>query len=66
VEDRLAARRAGRGRDPLDGRPARRLRLRGDVYDALYPTNRQFTSADIKAFIAKRPDLATYGGDRRG
>lgn len=36
------------------------------VYDALYPANRQFTSADIKAFIAKRPDLANYGGDRRG
>ena len=36
------------------------------VYDALYPANRAFTSADIKAFVAKRPDLAMYGGDRRG
>lgn len=36
------------------------------VYDALYPTHREFTSADIKAFVAKRPELANYGGDRRG
>lgn len=36
------------------------------VYDHLYPTNRTFSSADIKAFVAKRPDLALYGGDRRG
>ncbi|WP_425996619.1 cytidylyltransferase domain-containing protein [Caulobacter sp. DWR1-3-2b1] len=36
------------------------------VYDHLYPTSRNFSSADIKAFVAKRPDLANYGGDRRG
>ncbi len=36
------------------------------VYDHLYPTKRDFTSADIKAFVARRPDLAMYGGDRRG
>ncbi len=36
------------------------------VYDHLYPANRQFGSDDIKAFVAQRPDLATYGGDRRG
>ena len=36
------------------------------VYDHLYPANRQFTSDDIKAFVATRPDLAAYGGDRRG
>ena len=27
------------------------------VYDHLYPTKRDFTSADIKAFVARRPDL---------
>ncbi|PTS87830.1 flagellin modification protein FlmC, partial [Caulobacter sp. HMWF009] len=36
------------------------------VYDHLYPNNRNFTSDDIKAFVATRPDLAMYGGDRRG
>lgn len=36
------------------------------VYDHLYPANRAFSSADIKAFVAKRPDLLMYGGDRRG
>lgn len=35
------------------------------VYDALYPTNRAFTSDDIRAFVAGRPDLLDYGGDRR-
>lgn len=35
------------------------------VYDALYPANRAFTSDDIRTFLADRPDLATYGGDRR-
>ena len=36
------------------------------VYDHLYPNNRNFTSDDIRAFVANRPDLAMYGGDRRG
>jgi len=35
------------------------------VYDHLYPKDRNFTSDDIKAFVATRPDLAMYGGDRR-
>lgn len=35
------------------------------VYDALYPTRRDFTSADVRAFLCERQDLATYGGDRR-
>lgn len=35
------------------------------VYEALYPTNRAFTSADVRAFLASRPDLHRYGGDRR-
>lgn len=35
------------------------------VYDALYAANRAFTSDDIRAFLADRPDLAAYGGDRR-
>ncbi|WP_374532509.1 cytidylyltransferase domain-containing protein [Phenylobacterium sp.] len=35
------------------------------VYDALYPANPAFTSDDIRAFVASRPDLAAYGGDRR-
>lgn len=35
------------------------------VYDALYPKIRAFTSEDIRAFLRGRPDLATYGGDRR-
>ena len=35
------------------------------VYDALYPKNRAFTSADVRAFVAGRPDLATFGGERR-
>lgn len=35
------------------------------VYDALYPTNRAFTSADIRALLAGRQDLATFGGVRR-
>ena len=35
------------------------------VYDALYPLNRAFTSADVRALLAQRPDLATFGGVRR-
>jgi len=35
------------------------------VYDALYPTNRAFSSGDVRAFLRDRPDLAGYGGDRR-
>jgi spore coat polysaccharide biosynthesis protein SpsF (cytidylyltransferase family) len=35
------------------------------VYDALYPANRAFTSADVRALLARRPDLATFGGVRR-
>ncbi len=35
------------------------------VYDALYATNRAFTSDDVRAFVRSRPDLADYGGDRR-
>ena len=35
------------------------------VYEALYPANPAFTSDDIRAFVASRPDLATYGGDPR-
>jgi len=35
------------------------------VYDALYPVNRAFTSADVRALLEARPDLATFGGVRR-
>jgi spore coat polysaccharide biosynthesis protein SpsF (cytidylyltransferase family) len=35
------------------------------IYDALYPANRAFTSADVRALLAERPDLATFGGARR-
>ena len=35
------------------------------VYDALYPVNRAFTSADVRALLVQRPDLATFGGVRR-
>ena len=35
------------------------------VYDALYPIDRAFTSADIRALLEARPDLATFGGVRR-
>lgn len=35
------------------------------VYDALYPVNRVFTSADVRALLEARPDLATFGGVRR-
>lgn len=35
------------------------------VYDALYPVNRAFTSADVRRLLETRPDLATFGGVRR-
>jgi spore coat polysaccharide biosynthesis protein SpsF (cytidylyltransferase family) len=35
------------------------------VYDALYPADRAFTSADVRALLEQRPDLATFGGVRR-
>jgi spore coat polysaccharide biosynthesis protein SpsF (cytidylyltransferase family) len=35
------------------------------VYDALYPANRAFTSDDVRALLASREDLATFGGARR-
>jgi spore coat polysaccharide biosynthesis protein SpsF len=35
------------------------------VYEALYPANPAFSSDDIRTFVRSRPDLATYGGDRR-
>lgn len=35
------------------------------VYEALYPANPAFTSADIRAFVGSRPDLAQFGGHRR-
>lgn len=35
------------------------------VYDALYPANRAFTSADVRRLLETRPDLATFGGVRR-
>lgn len=35
------------------------------VYDALYKTDRAFTSDAVRKFVRSRPDLADYGGDRR-
>lgn len=35
------------------------------VYDALYPVDRMFTSADVRRLLEERPDLATFGGVRR-
>ncbi len=35
------------------------------VYDALYPLDRAFTSADVRKLLADRDDLATFGGVRR-
>lgn len=35
------------------------------VYDALYPLDRAFTSADVRRLLAEREDLATFGGVRR-
>jgi spore coat polysaccharide biosynthesis protein SpsF len=36
-----------------------------EVYAALYPDDPAFTTADIRGFLARRPDLARFGGDRR-
>ena len=35
------------------------------VYDTLHAANPAFSSADVRAFVRGRPDLATLGGDRR-
>jgi spore coat polysaccharide biosynthesis protein SpsF len=35
------------------------------VYDGLYPLKPDFTSADVRTFMAGRPDLARLGGERR-
>lgn len=35
------------------------------VYDQLYAAKPAFTSDDVRAFVADRPDLAHLGGDRR-
>ncbi|CAN5141766.1 NTP transferase domain-containing protein [soil metagenome] len=35
------------------------------VYDGLHAVNPAFTSADVRAFVAARPDLIHMGGDRR-
>jgi len=35
------------------------------VYDGLYPQKPDFTSADVRAFLTGRPDLARLGGERR-
>lgn len=35
------------------------------VYDALYPTDPDFTSDDVRAFVRRRPDLLNLGGDPR-
>jgi spore coat polysaccharide biosynthesis protein SpsF len=35
------------------------------VYDALYPGNRTFSSAEVRVLLAGRPDLAGFGGVRR-
>ncbi|MCR5872852.1 glycosyltransferase family protein [Phenylobacterium sp. J426] len=35
------------------------------VYEALYPQKPGFTSDDIRALVAGRPDLANYGGEPR-
>jgi spore coat polysaccharide biosynthesis protein SpsF len=35
------------------------------VYDGLYTANPAFTSDDVRAFVAARPDLINLGGDRR-
>lgn len=35
------------------------------VYDGLYADRPAFTSADLRAFLAERPDLAQFGGHRR-
>ena len=35
------------------------------IYDGLYAGDPAFTSQDIRAFVAARPDLARFGGHRR-
>lgn len=35
------------------------------VYEALYPEKAEFSSDDIRRFVATRPDLVEHGGDRR-
>jgi spore coat polysaccharide biosynthesis protein SpsF len=35
------------------------------VYEALYPANPAFTSDDVRALVASRPDLQQYGGEPR-
>lgn len=35
------------------------------VYEGLYPSKPAFSSDDIRAFVASRPDLANYGGEPR-
>lgn len=35
------------------------------VYDALYPTDPDFTSDDVRTFVRGRPDLLNLGGDPR-
>jgi spore coat polysaccharide biosynthesis protein SpsF len=35
------------------------------VYDALWPANPAFTSDAVRALVRSRPDLATFGGERR-
>lgn len=35
------------------------------VYDGLYAASPAFTSEDVRAFVRRRPDLLTFGGDRR-
>jgi spore coat polysaccharide biosynthesis protein SpsF len=35
------------------------------VYDELYPRRRAFTTPQLRAFVAERPDLAQFGGVRR-
>jgi spore coat polysaccharide biosynthesis protein SpsF len=36
-----------------------------EVYAALHADKPAFTSEDVRAFMRGRPDLATFGGDRR-
>jgi spore coat polysaccharide biosynthesis protein SpsF len=36
-----------------------------EVYDGLYPANPAFSTDDVRAFLAGRPDLADFGGHRR-
>jgi spore coat polysaccharide biosynthesis protein SpsF len=35
------------------------------VYDALYPLNAAFSSDDVRRLLRSRPDLASFGGERR-